>query len=119
MAFPVRTDRPLFAPHKCVVLSKGDDPNGWIDCGNLPFNQPDPRVYVSYGGVRTLALMCGWTAPEHVTERDQRIAELQDENRRLTAENGSLRERQEAIDVLASAGFVARKKPGRPKEKVG
>lgn len=118
MAFPLKTDRPTFSPHVCAVLGKGDDTRGWIDCGNLATNQPDPRVYLSYGGVRTAALLFGWTPPEQVVERDQRITELQDENRKLQAENETLRQRQEAIDVLASAGFTARKKPGRPKEKV-
>src|ERR1044072_9439723 len=113
MAFPSKTDRPVHSPQKCVVLAKGDDPNGWVACGNLLTNRPDPRIYVSFGGVRTLALLCGWTPPEDVVERDQLIAELQDRVRNLEAENEHLRSVQSAIDVIESEGFRSRKKPGR------
>lgn len=76
-------------------------------------NTPN-RIYVSEPAVREMAKLMGWTPPEDVrvltAERDRLAAELE-LSRAATAD---LEQRFGAIDVLASAGFVARKKPGRP-----
>lgn len=112
MAFPIRVERPIFEPHRCTVLGKGDDPVGWVDCGNLPTVKPDPRGYVSHGGVLTAARLFGYDIPALVDARDERD-QLKAELEQAQARVAELEERFSAIDVLASADFVARKKPGR------
>jgi hypothetical protein len=112
MAFPIRVERPIFEPHRCMVLGKGDDPVGWVDCGNVAHNKPDPRSYVSHGGVLTAARLFGYDIPKLLddSERADRLeADLEQANARVS----ELEAEFAAIDLLASKGFVARKKPGR------
>lgn len=118
MSFPIRVDRPVFEPHRCAVLGKGDDQNGWIDCGNLASSRPDPRMYVSHGGVLTAARIFGYDIPALVARAEQ-ASELEDELARERVKVANLEDRFNAIDVLASADFRARKRPGaKPKQKV-
>jgi hypothetical protein len=112
MAFPTRVDRPIFEPHRCLVLGKGDDPVGWIDCGNLPSHKPDPRSYVSHGGALTAARLFGYDIPQLVQD-SERKTQLEAELAQVQAKLAELEAEFAAIDMLASAGFVARKKPGR------
>lgn len=117
MSFPIRTDRPTFAPAKCVVLGKADDPVGWIDLGNIASVQPDPRAYLSHGGLLTAARLFDYDIPALV-ELPGRIAELEAELEQAQAELELERQFHQAVDVIESADFRARRKPGRPKEKV-
>jgi hypothetical protein len=88
----------------------------WIDTGS---EMPgfDNHVYVCDVAVLEMARLLG--LPERseyrqaVTDRDRLAAELE----RTVAERDDLQARFEAIDILASKGFVERKKTGRPKTK--
>jgi hypothetical protein len=112
MAFPIRVERPIFEPHRCMVLGKGDDPVGWVDCGNVPSVKPDPRAYVSHGGVLTAARLFGYDIPA-LLEQARDLGVVRAELEQAQAEVAHLQEQFDAIDVLASEGFRARKKPGR------
>lgn len=83
----------------------------WVDACEM--HGFDNRVYVSDIGCRELMRVFGYATPEQhaetVRERDLLKADLETSRRELE----EMRERFDAIDVLASADFVARKKPGR------
>ena len=117
MAFPIRVERPIFEPHRCVVLGKGDDPVGWVDCGNLATVKPDPRTYVSHGGVLTAARLFGYDIPALLTTAS-RVDDLLRELDECKADLADANAKLDAIDVIESADFRARRKPGRKKEAV-
>jgi len=73
------------------------------------------HVYWSVEGVEDRARAQGWTSPDGTRALTDRIAELEQEKSALEQAHAELEQRFAAIDVLASAGFVERKKPGRPK----
>lgn len=112
-------DRPYSRPHRCAALPYvGQTKRGirWIDTGcELPGF--DNHVYLSETAVVEAARLLGWPAPGEfrraVGERDAALAELE----AVRAERDELQARFDAIDVLASADFVARKKAGRPAAK--
>lgn len=112
MAFPCRVDRPVFSPHTCVVLGKGDDPRGWLDLGNVRTSQPDPRAYLSHGGVLTAAKEFGYDLLALQQEAD-RAVQLERELEQARAEISELEQFAQAIDVIESREFRARRKPGR------
>lgn len=90
-------------------------PKGYWDMG---VDLDREHVYWSVEGVEDRARAQGWTSPEDTRALRDRVAELEAEKVALEAAHADLEQRFAAIDVLASAGFVARKKPGRPKEAV-
>ena len=57
--------------------------------------------------------MLGWISPAASCELEDHIENLERENARLQGEVDDLNQDFQAIDMLASKGFVARKKPGR------
>lgn len=73
----------------------------------------DNRVYVSDIGCRELMRVFGFATPEQHAETVQERDLLRADLATTQAELADLKERFDAIDVLASADFVARKKPGR------
>jgi hypothetical protein len=105
----------------CAVLpGRQKDPKGFIDTGNDLLGI-DPHVYLSYEGVRQAALRLGFvegeehhSLREELTDRIHQLeTDLADTQEQLAQADGYL----EAIDVLESANFRARHKPGRPKTK--
>lgn len=117
MSFPSRVDRPVFSPHKCVVLGKGDDARGWLDLGNIRTSQPDPRGYISHGGVLTAARLFGYDIPA-LLETRERVGQLEAELAEARAELERAERFKGAIHILEAEGLRARRKPGpKPKEK--
>ena len=103
-----------------VIPGRHRDPKGFIDTGiNLP--GIDPHIYLSYEGVKQAALIFGFVEGEvyaglheDLTERIHELeTQLQDAQDELSRADGLI----DAIDVLESANFRARHKPGRPKTK--
>jgi hypothetical protein len=86
----------------------------WLDTGSELHGPGDNHVYLSEIAVAEAARMFGWVPGGEVRARDRQIAELQAQRDELTAELAAARRRLEAIDVIESEGFRARKKPGRP-----
>lgn len=105
-------DRPALPPGRCIASLSDEDPQGFIDTGNTSGGL-DPRVIVSVTWVKTTAKKLGLIEPDGDTDKDQVFRE----NRRLREENEQLNRELEAIDVIESRGFTARKKAGRPRKK--
>jgi hypothetical protein len=103
-------------PHRCAVIPfvSASDPEGFIDTGSeLSGFGPDKHVYVSVKAVNEMASLIGRPTISQFREVvDSNIA-LASKLAEVTAERDGLEERFAAIDVLASADFVARKKQGR------
>jgi hypothetical protein len=111
-------------PGHCAITGQPTDPVGFVHTGN-EIKGWDPMIQVSVSGLKILN--------EEIPAKDrpfvpvERFHELEQENRMLEQENAELRrfaERAqaeaaeqakvvEAIDVIASAGFVKRNKAGR------
>jgi hypothetical protein len=89
----------------------------WIDTGRT---LGGCRVYLTDSDARQLGAMVGLVHPQEV-RRVQAEADAHAERvQRLEKELLEERRRWDALDVLESEGFRARKKPGRPaREAVG
>jgi hypothetical protein len=111
---------PPGAPPCAVIPGRQKDPKGFIDT-HVSLIGIDPPVRVSYEGVKQLALKFGFVeGEEHHSLREEltdRIHELETELAETQAELQRADGYLEAIDVLESANFRARHKPGRPKAK--
>lgn len=105
-----------FAPHRCAVTLRADDPDGFVDTGTV-LHGWDPQVYVSYQGFKHLCKAFDSPTREEATVLREEVTVLRAEVDRLTAELGEERRVTDAIDVLESKDFRARRKPGRPKTK--
>lgn len=104
-------------PSRCAVFPHipGNHRDGFIDSGSeLLSSAHDNHVYVSVVAVREMARMIGWLDPDAKRDLENRVAVLERENHRLEDEVIQLNREFEAIDLLESAGYTARKKPGRP-----
>lgn len=104
------------APHRCAAIPfvGMNHELGYIQTGAV-MDGFDNEVYISVVAVKEMATIIGYpTVEEHrnlVVEANRIARQLE----ATTAELAAARAELDAIDMLASAGFVARKKPGRPK----
>lgn len=87
----------------------------FIDTGSHLTDGFHDRVYVSETAVLEMARMLGQPSKGEHREATDRVKALEAQLLEATAELVDLREKFSAIDVLASADFRARKKPGRAK----
>lgn len=104
--------QPTLTPSCCLVTKKAG-----VECFDLlrdfDFDHTG-RMYISLTSVRDMARMIGMVDP---TEVDQdRVAELEAERDQLAKELEDLRAFRQAVDVIESQEFRARKKAGRPKK---
>lgn len=102
-------------PNRCAAIPfvGGNDELGYIDTGS-ELDGFDNHVYVSVRAVHEMAALIGLPTVaqfREVVDSNIHFSERLDE---VTKERDDLQSRFEAIDMLASAGFVERKKPGRP-----
>lgn len=78
----------------------------------------DPHIYLSVVAIREMAALVGLPSREElesvVGERDRLARELEECRAALDAAERLV----EAVDVLESRDFRARKKPGRPRKDV-
>ena len=105
-------DRPALLQGMCIASLSDEEPQGFIDTGNTSGGL-EPRVVVSVTWVMTTAKKLGLIEPDGEADKDQVFRE----NQRLREENEQLNRELEAIDVIESRGFTARKKAGRPRKK--
>lgn len=78
----------------------------------------DNHVYVSVVAAKEMARMIGWVPPGEHKQALKRLAEAEDQLAQAQEQISVLERKFDAIDVLASAGFQARKKAGRPPKEV-
>lgn len=116
---PVRVPRLDQPPHRCAFTLRDQDPEGFF-VGEV-LSGWDPTAGISVSHVRSLARELGYVHPDDHTRLLEDYGRLVEERDRLLAGMDELNAKFAAIDLLVSAGFVERKKPGRPaqaKEKV-
>lgn len=109
-------ERAATRPMRCAVLPQigQNHERGFIDTGS---EMPgfDNHVYVSVVAAEQMARMVGWVPGRDLkaveAERDEALADLAAVREELASAERHL----EAVDLLESRGFTARKKPGRPK----
>jgi hypothetical protein len=102
-------------PH-CVLDAsvKRATPGRWYRGATVgPPGFEDP-CYAHESSVMDLARQLGWVSPYQSRLKDEQIDALKAEAAALTGELQDARRRLEAVDVIESAGFRARKKAGRP-----
>lgn len=109
-------EKAAIRPNHCAALPYigQSHPDGFVDTGTeLPGF--DNRVYLSVVAVREMARLIGWAAPEELVEARARVAELEARVADLEDEIARTDAVIDAIDVMESRGFTARRKPGRPR----
>jgi hypothetical protein len=111
---------PFARPMRCAAIPYiGQSAQGeiWFDTGSEMMG-PDDHVYLSGTAVKECARMIGWVPQSDIravrAELDATRAQLVEARQELAG----LQRQFDAIDVLASRGFVERKKPGRPPKEV-
>jgi hypothetical protein len=103
-------------PGRCVVLPQlgGNHPAGYFDTGSEVMSSPkDSHVYVSVVAVQEMAKKIGWHSPETMDATENELEALKHRCAALEDEVQTLNKEFEAIDLLESAGYTSRKKPGR------
>lgn len=107
-------ERPFIEPHQCAVTLRGaSQSERFIDTGQNVICR-DPHIYVSQEGAESIARFLGWTSPDERAELEEHIETLEHANTDLNLQLAESDKFINAIDVLESAQFRARKKPGRP-----
>jgi hypothetical protein len=112
----------LMAPHHCAVNPHlGSEPRGGLWDTGHDLQGPGShlhRVYVASSTVEDLARRDGWISKDEAQHLRQHIASLVRELGDAKAKLEGAQAKLDAIDVIESEGFTARKKAGRPKTKV-
>lgn len=108
---PTRVPRLEQPPHRCAFTMRGDDPEGFFLGETLAGWDPKAGIAVSYA--RTLARELGYSHPDDVQALRDDLAAATARAEELEALLADAQARFDAIDALESAGFRARKKPGR------
>lgn len=114
----IPSNQVVMAPMRCAVVPTLGQMcrHRFIDTGQDILASPNvpQHVYVSEPAVLEMLKLFGWPTPQDAEAALSRVRELEREKVALEEAHAELEARFTAIDVLASAGFVARKKPGRP-----
>lgn len=108
-------------PHHCAVIPYIGNSNaegGFVDTGTDLLGI-DPHVYVSQTACLMLGEAVGMKRGEVVTGIEAQLEQVRGELAEVVAERDELKAKFGAIDILASEGFRARNKPGRPAKKTG
>lgn len=116
---PVRVQRLDQPPYRCAFTLRDRDPEGFYVGETL--SGWDPKAAISASFARSLARDLGYVHPDDHQEAVKALEGALQDNVALQTELEAAEARLAAIDVIESAGFTARKKPGRPaqvKEKV-
>jgi hypothetical protein len=110
---PSLVDEAIFAPHMCSLTGSSEGP--LFDTGtNMP--TMEGRVYVGKRGMETLAQAFGYPTLSEWQRTKDELEVISSEVELLRNENQELSRSVDAIDLLESHGFSARKKTGRPKK---
>ena len=106
-------DEAEFFPSACAVTGRGDGP--FVDFqAHAPW--VDPHVYIRQDIVREAAVLLGMVEGSELEAARAEIARLEDKVSELDNEVRELGRFVDAVDVLESREFRARKKPGRPRK---
>ena len=103
----VIVDRCEMPPGQCIATMSHDDPKGFVDTLLTPA-VVDPRVYLSVSYIEEVARKLGMAY-----DNESKAKGLKARVEELELELAEADKRLEAIDVMESAGFTARKRPGR------
>lgn len=105
----------IHRPNRCAIIPfiGQSHPEGFIDTGTDYWGE---RVYLSVVGVKECAKLIGWVPRQQLQHAVRDLNAERDRSKELEAERDALQARLDAIDVIESEGFRARKKPGRPKK---
>lgn len=105
-------------PHLGTRQAEGYfETESWIDPpAGLEGRGLERRVNVSVVAVKEYARHLKWISPDEAQEQRQHIASLVREAGDLRAELAEVQRKLDAIDVIESADFRARRKPGRAKK---
>jgi hypothetical protein len=109
---PVRDTRLHQPPHRCGFTLRGEDPEGFFIGEVLSGWDPTAAISVSYA--RSLARELGYVHPDDHAQAIRDRDEARSEAARYAGEALRLQSKLDAIDVIESEGFRARKKAGRP-----
>jgi hypothetical protein len=109
---PVRDTRLHQPPHRCAFTLRGEDPEGFFIGEVLSGWDPTAAISVSYA--RSLARELGYVHPDDHAQAIRDRDEARSEASRYAGEALRLQSKLDAIDVIESEGFRARKKAGRP-----
>lgn len=111
-------ERAVVSPARCAVLPHlpegGNHARGFIDTGSemLP-SAREQHVYVSVVAVEEMAKLLKWHSPESVDAIERELEGYKHKVAALEDEVAELNRDFDAIEVLQSRGYTARKKPGR------
>jgi hypothetical protein len=111
---------PFARPMRCAAIPYiGQSAQGeiWFDTGSELMG-PDDHVYLSGTAVKECARMIGWVPPSDIRAVQRELDDVQHALAAAITERDELQRHFDAIDMLASRGFVERKKPGRPPKEV-
>jgi hypothetical protein len=102
-------------PHRCAVVPfiGQNHAEGFID---TECDLDGLRVYISVVAFRDIAKLLRYVPASAVVAAEDRVAALQAELAQARAELAQAELHLDAVDLLESRGFTARKKPGRPKK---
>jgi hypothetical protein len=107
---------PFARPMRCAAIPYiGQSAQGeiWFDTGSELMG-PDDHVYLSGTAVKECARMIGWVPPSDIKALRRELEDVRHELAAVLTERHELKHKLDAIDVIESADFRARKKPGRP-----
>lgn len=105
-------------PHHCAILPYVGNSNVrrfFVDTGT-ELQGFDNHIYLSDVGVEAAAQLIGYPSLSEIGQLKRQLDEALERAETAEAERDELQKKFAAIDVLASADFRARNKPGRPKQ---
>ena len=109
-------DRPWKTPGRCALVAHIDPfstPTArWVDTDGVLLGH-DQHVYVSDVGVRQAMSILGFPLPVEFEAMEARAIEAEDLAIALADKLEEAQAQLEAIDVLESAAYTARRKPNR------
>lgn len=116
-----RVERAKLSPHHCAVFPHLGQAHrdGYFDSGidlpgpGLPPHNALHRMYVSVVAVKELARKLDWIPPEEVEVLRQEVRDLQGQLVEALERADAAEAVVDSIDVIESAAFRARKRPGR------
>ncbi len=107
-------EKAVIRPMKCVFYPQigHDHPKGYVDTG-MDMLGVDPHAYISIQAIEDIATYLGYLAPAENERMCSDLASAHEEIIKLEQEIKEADEVINAIDVIESREFRARKKPGR------
>lgn len=111
-------DKPDGRPFCCAAfphIGQTHENTQWVDTGN-EMVAVDPHIYLSDHAIREAIRVLGWATPEEHAALQHQAAELAGRVAELEDQLTEAERFADAIDVIESREFRARKKPGRPKK---